>query len=139
MSGHGEKLSRNKELTIAALLCEPSIRSAAEKVGINDKTIVRWLQEQNFKEAYRKARRQVVDHAVARIQSAMTSAVGVLEGVMNDSQAPASSRVTAAKSLIEIGLKQVQVDEIEARITALEETIKAKESNRGLKKTIIQS
>ena len=61
MTGHGQKMLRKKEQAIAALLSQPSIGQAAKKVGIGEKTLFRWLQLDEFKRAYRGARRQVID------------------------------------------------------------------------------
>lgn len=43
MAGHGEKLSRKKELALAALLVSPPLPEAATKVGVHERTLFRWL------------------------------------------------------------------------------------------------
>lgn len=123
MTGHGQKLSRNKERAISALLSRPSVASAAESVGIGERTLWRWLQLDDFKEAYRKARSQLVSQAIALVQSGMSSAVKTLQDIMADKDAPASARVSAAKTMLDMGLKGVEIEDLEYRISQLENNI----------------
>jgi hypothetical protein len=75
LAGHGEKLSRKQEQAIAALLGELSVRAAAEKVGVNECTLRNWLKQPAFASAYRAARRQIVEVAVAGLQRLTLQAV----------------------------------------------------------------
>ena len=120
MAGHGEKLSRNKEKAIGALLLAPSIPDAAKSIGIHERTLWRWLKDQKFKEAFKKARREVVRQAIAHVQAGMSEAVNTLREIISDKDAPASARVTAAKAMIDMSLKAVEVEDLELRIEALE-------------------
>lgn len=120
MAGHGEKLSRNKEKAIAALLLKPSIPAAAKAVGIGERTLWRWLKDQQFKRAFKEARREVVRQAIAHVQAGLSEAVNTLKEIINDIDAPASARVSAAKAMIAMSLKAIEVEDIELRIEALE-------------------
>jgi molybdenum-dependent DNA-binding transcriptional regulator ModE len=120
MTGHGEKLSRRQEQAIAALLAQPSIAGAAKAVGIGEKTLWRWLQREDFEEAYQIARRRVVDQAIARVQAGMAEAVQTLRSVMNNKKTAASARVSAARAMIGFGFEAVQMEDLEKRIAALE-------------------
>jgi hypothetical protein len=92
------------------------------QIGIGERTLLRWLQEDRaFQAAYRTARRHVVQHAVAQVQQATRLAVDTLCHVMQDPEAPASARVSAAKTILETAVKGVELEELEARITALEQ------------------
>jgi len=52
MTGHGAKFPRKMDEAIAALLTRPSIEEAARTVGIEPKTLRRWMREQEFKAKY---------------------------------------------------------------------------------------
>ena len=121
MTGHGEKLTRKKELAIAALLSQPSIPAAAKVVGIGEKTLWRWLQHQDFREAYLQARRQVVQQVISNVQNSMKKAVDTLLEVMEDPNSPTSSKVQAARSIIDFGLKGLELEDFELRLSRLEE------------------
>ena len=62
----------------------------------------------------------MVQHAVAQVQQATRTAVATLEAIMQDATASASARVSAAKAVLETALKGVEVEDLEARMTALE-------------------
>jgi len=48
MTGHGSKIGRKQEETIAALLSQRSQEDAARVAGIAPKTLVRWLKAPEF-------------------------------------------------------------------------------------------
>ena len=123
MVGHGSKFPRKKLLAITALLTHGTIKDAARSVGLSENTLSRWLRNEEFQKSFYEAKRGLVEQATARIRNCMTEAVEVLRSIMNDSIAPCSSRVSAAKSLIEIGLKAEGVEELESRISALEKQV----------------
>src|SRR5215470_18082856 len=120
MIGHGEKLSRKQDQVITALVTCASITEAAAQCGLADVTLRRWLKQEPFQAAYRDARRAVVQHAIAQVQRATGEAVETLRSVMQDAEAPASARVSAAKAILETALKGIDIDDLEARLAALE-------------------
>lgn len=115
-----QKLSPKKARAVIALLVNRTMAEAAQAVGIAESTLWRWMQDQDFQQAYREAKRQVVQQATAQMQANMSEAIQTLRHVMNDSEASASARVSAAKAMIEIGLKAVEIEDLEFRITILE-------------------
>ena len=121
MKANGGKLSRKQEQAIAALLSEPTIAAAAERVGVGEVTLWRWLQREDFRVDYQRARRETVAQAIAAIQQASSEAVQALREIMVDSEAPASSRVSAAKTVLEFALKGAELEDIEKRVAVLEE------------------
>jgi hypothetical protein len=125
MTGHGEKLTRKQESAIAALISEPTVLQAAQRTGVGDTTLWRWMKEPEFQAAYKDARRQVMNTAIGRIQDTCTEAVETLRAIMQDTNASASSRVSAAKSVLEIGLRAMELQDMEERITQLEDIAQA--------------
>ena len=121
MEAHGEKLSRKQELALAALLTCSAITDAAKQCGIGEVTLHRWLKDATFQAAYRDARRAVVQHAITQVQQATGEAVETLRRVMQDPEAPASAKVSAAKNILDTAVKAVELEDLEARITALEQ------------------
>jgi hypothetical protein len=120
MKGHGEKLSRKQEALISALLTAPRLADAAQTAGIGEVTAWRWLKQEAFQTAYREARRAVVQHAIVQVQHATGTAVQTLLAVMQDANAPASAKVSAAKTILETAVKAVELEDLEVRIAALE-------------------
>jgi hypothetical protein len=120
MKGHGEKLSRKQEALISALLTAPTLADAAHTAGIGEVTAWRWLKDATFQATYREARRQVVQQAIVQVQQATGEAVETLRQVMQAADAPASAKVSAAKTILETAVKAVELEDLEARIVALE-------------------
>ena len=117
------KSERLKEATIVALLTSSSIEDAAQSVGISETTIYRWLKMPDFQDALTEAKREAVRVAVAKLQQGAGEAVDALKGIMSDSKAPASARVSAAKTVIDMALKSTEIEEITKRIDELERTM----------------
>jgi DNA-binding transcriptional MerR regulator len=130
VAGHGEKLTRKAEQAVAALLQFPTIPEAAKAAGVSERTLYGWLQEEGFREQYRSARTEVVRHAVTMVQKASGEAVDVLREVMNNPQSTTSSRVSAAKTILELALKAVELEDVESRLVALEEKVRSSRGER---------
>ena len=75
MTGHGSKFGRKMEEAIAVLLTQRNVEEAARATGISTKTLLRWLQNPEFKAAYRDARRTAFGQATARLQQGSSAAV----------------------------------------------------------------
>jgi hypothetical protein len=112
MRGPGEKLTRKQEVAIAALLTAPTIAEAAHAASISEPTLWRWLQREDFQTAYRQARREAVSQALAYLQRVAGEAVDTLRAVMQDAQKPASARVSAARAVLELAIRGVELEDL---------------------------
>ena len=120
MKEKNTNFNRKKELALSALMTETTLQKAAKVAGIGEVTLWRWLKEKEFIEAYRVLKREAVTQAVARLQQISCKAVDTLKQVMEDKDSPASVRVSAAKSIIEMAIKAVELDDITKKIEELE-------------------
>src|SRR3989442_14270015 len=110
------RLSKKQDQAVIALLSCPSITAAAQQCGVAEVTLHRWLSQDDFKTSYLAARREVVRQGIAQVQQACSIAVTTLQDVMQDSEAPAGARVSAAKVILETAVKAVELKDLEARI-----------------------
>ena len=101
------------------LLTCSAITDAAKQCSIGV-TLHRWLKDATFQAAYREARRQVVQQAIVQIQQATGEAVETLRKVMQAADAPASAKVSAAKTILDTAVKAIELEDLEQRIVALE-------------------
>jgi transposase-like protein len=127
--GHGSKFGHKKEAAIEALLTQRNVEEAARSINIGTQTLRRWMKIPEFEEAYLEARRAAVSQSNARLQQASSAAVTSLLKIMVDGNAPASARVRAADSVLDHAKQAIEIDDIQARLNALEQTVKS--SNRG--------
>ena len=110
------------EEAIAALLTQRGLDDAARAAGIGTQTLIRWMKIPEFDAAYREARRAAFGQSVARLQQAAGAAVSTLLKVMVDPATPPATKVRAADSVLGHAAKGIEIEDIEARLSALERT-----------------
>ena len=125
MKATEEKLTPKQERALVALLDCGEIKGAAKVAGVGEVTLWRWLQLPAFQSRYRAARRQLVETAIAQLQSDCTIAVRVLREVAEDKEAPASSRVAAAKTIIEQSISAIELTDLQERLERLEQVLES--------------
>ena len=125
MTGHGAKFGRKQEEAIAALLTQRNTDEAARMVGVSVKTLLRWLHIPEFSDAYRRARREAFGQSIARLQQASSAAATTLLKIMLDVNAPASTRVRAADSVLGHAKHAIELEDVEARVAGLEQAAEA--------------
>jgi hypothetical protein len=115
-----DKFNAKQHRAISGLLSEPSIRQAAKVADVPEKTLFNWLKNADFDAAYRAARRESVQQATARLQYASSAAVSILCQLMVKETVHASIRLSAAKTILELSIKTLEIDDLAARLEALE-------------------
>src|SRR4051794_20805426 len=118
-TGHGSKRSQQEDAALAALLSEGAVDQAAARVGVSPATLYRWLQDPAFEGRYRRARRQLLEHAVAGLQQAAGKAVAVLVAVAEDQAAPPAARVSAAKTILDQAFRGLEVLDLADEVATL--------------------
>ncbi len=71
-----------KEKALAALMAYPTRKEAATAAGITDRTMRAYLQDNEFREAYRAAYHGVMEDATRQAQRLVSKAMAVFEEVM---------------------------------------------------------
>ncbi len=122
-------LTVKQERAIVALLNEQTITKAAAAAQVGDRTLYKWLNDPDFSSAYRKARRQAFGQAIALTQRYAPLAVNTLAQVMMDQSAPHHAKVAAATTILRFGREGIELDDLAARIEALEETAPKREKS----------
>jgi len=120
MVGHGEKYGRKKEQAIAALLTTTNLEKAAQAAGIGVTTLRRWMRNPEFNKEYLQARREGLAQATARLQQSSGPAAATLLKLMVDATMPPAIRLRAADYVLKHGIKTLQDDDLEARLSRLE-------------------
>ncbi|MGH9834952.1 MAG: hypothetical protein ACRD9Y_18180 [Blastocatellia bacterium] len=110
---------------IEALLSEPTTTIAAKSAGVGEATLFRWLNDPDFSAAYRDARGRLLERALTILQASSTDAAECLRDIVRNKKAPVYARLSAAKTILEIGLKAREALEVEERLRALEERLNA--------------
>ena len=119
------ELTPRQSRAIAALLAEDTVLAAAESVGVNARTLFRWLEQRPFRQALNKARREALSLANIRLQRLVDQAPRILEGIVHDPKASPATRVRAVIAATKIAQQGIEIDEFEDRLADLEEAREA--------------
>src|SRR5262245_58693195 len=89
-TGHGRKSEAVREQAILALLSEKTLAKAAERCGVNERTLRVWLADDTeFKAKYDQARSLAYQTGLARIQGLFSKAVETLDELLEAKKFPA--------------------------------------------------
>ena len=114
----------NKELIALNLLTYPTSKEAAEKSGISIATIYRLKKDKVFQKILQEVKDSLFQETMRKAQGYCLESLEVLREVAKDKNATDSSRVSAAKAILELGISLYEneniiqrLDEIERRFT----------------------
>jgi hypothetical protein len=122
-------VTAKKEKALAALLVEPTRATAAKAAGISERTLRRYLHAGDFQQAYRQALNDLVEDAAAKAKYNLAPSMDVLSEIATDPEQPATTRVAAARSLLEFGIRLTEHFDTQKRIDELAEEIDRLEGN----------
>ena len=109
-----------RERAVVALLSEKTIADAAEKADVNEKTLRRWLSEDEaFQTEYAAARNAAYQAGIHRAQALTALAMDTLEELL-DAKINANVRLGAARTVAEIGIHQHDAETILQKLDAIE-------------------
>ncbi len=112
-------LTPKQEKALAALLTNFTIQQAADAAGIGLRTLHTWLAEPVFADAYRTARRDATQHAIAQLQQSSSYAAAALRKLLTSDKP--TVQLQAAKTILELSIKTLELEDVLARIERLEQ------------------
>ena len=115
-------LRQKKALT--ALLTHSTHKQAAQACGISDRQLRTYLKDPAFKKAYRERLDMILDEATAAAKQAMTPAVSTLLEIATDKEKADTTRVLAARAILDAGLRMHDAVDVTARVQQLEQDAK---------------
>lgn len=117
-------LSAKQELAALALAQGKTQVQAAASISAGVRTVRRWCQEAEFKEAIRTAQRESYDTAIARLVAVSASAAAILASIAADTEASAAARIAACKVILDGAYRGYAQQDLERRIEQLEQGLK---------------
>jgi hypothetical protein len=112
--------ANRRAAAIRALLTAPTIAAAAAQIGVNEKTLDRWLADASFAAAVRAAQRRIFACALGSLHASLADAVATLRAGLAADPAPPPTRVRAAIALIDLALRAHDTLDVEERLSRLE-------------------
>lgn len=119
----------NKEKVAVNLLTCSTLKEAAEKSGISEATLYRLRKNEAFQDVLKAVKDSIFNDAMQKAQSYALESLEVLRTIMNDTAATDSSRVSAARTVLELGLQLRTTELVQQEI---EELKKGMIQNEGI-------
>ena len=100
-----------------------TIARAAERVGVNERTVRRRLTDANFRKRLFDLRSEALGRAVAMLADGMTKAAERLVGLVGASDEKMA--LAACKAVLELGMRLRQAEETERKVEDLTRRVNA--------------
>lgn len=126
MAGYGNRngLKPKQREAIATLLAGSSVAATADAIGVGERTLHRWLKEDEaFQAELRALEEQVIDVATRRLLNMQTTALDTIDDVLNDDEAGHHVKLRAAGMVLDNMMKLRELRNIEQRLTELEKQL----------------
>lgn len=105
---------------LALLASGLSVTATAEQVGVDRRTLFRWLKDPDFRAELDAIVSENYNQLVAVVLNSSSEAFEILLDLARDEKNPAYSRVSAATNVLEFASKSFATNVLERRLTALE-------------------
>jgi len=110
---------------VVALARGDTVSVAATAAGVSEATAYRRLREPEFRTQLNEARSAMVERAVARLADAATAAADTLRVLLSSDSDFA--KLAAARSILELGVKLREHQDLGERVAALESRLEPRE------------
>lgn len=125
MTGKALNKAERERKALEALLICPTVKEAAEQSGLSESTLYRYLGKDEFKEAYRKTKKEIMRTTSNQIQLTALIAIETLKEIMQDKKAVGMARVTAAKTVLDLSYQTHRDEDIYTELEELRELVEA--------------
>lgn len=112
---------------ISALLTRPTIKQAAESVGLSEQAVYSRLRKVDFRTKLQNARTTQFQVISSKLEDANFKALDTLINILDDSEVSAGIKVKASQTLLDLSLKNREQIDVISRIENLEEMLKSQE------------
>ena len=124
LQGNSENgITAKQQKAVTALLSERTARDAAKVAGISERTLFTWLGNPTFRAALKAAEAEVLETVVRRLSAGQVLALDTLEKLIQSARHE-STKLTACVSWLNMFMKYHEAQDVEARLTELERTVK---------------
>lgn len=109
-----------QQKALQALINCPTKKEAAAAAGIAERTLRSYMQDPEFKAAYKQAFAEMLDDASLQAKQSLSPAIQTLRSIAENEEVSPASRISAARFLLEYGLQLTKLTDILERLEALE-------------------
>lgn len=98
-------MNAKQQAALRLLLKGKSQIEAAREVGVDVRTVRRWQESREFQDAYSTEVQELLRAAAVEAQRSLFSAIAALREIVIDKQQSGATRVSAARALLDFGVK----------------------------------
>ena len=109
-------------MLLSELAAGSTIATTAQRAGVSPATVRRRLADPTFRALLARAQTELVERATAALTSASTEAVETLRELLRDG--PPSTRLQAARAILDAAPKWRDTADIEQRLAAIEASLR---------------
>lgn len=113
-------LSQREARLVRALLVSASVGEAARVASVSPRSASRYLARPEVRAELARCAAGTLAHVSSRLADAMAEALEVLREVQSDKAASTGARVSAARAILESGLRLSELVSLESRVALLE-------------------
>ena len=114
-------LTDNQLQALPYLVASPSLSEAAKLAEVGRTALYRWMENAEFRRELERPRSEALDLAHVELKDLMLKATQVVGETMDD--ANPLVRLRAAQIALSIGMKAIEVKEIQRRVELLEDAL----------------
>jgi hypothetical protein len=122
--GRGGRKARKRDLFVAGLINHGTVAQAAQLAKISSTTGWRYLRDPDVLARLRETVHGSLEQSKVLLQTGLAEAVESLRRLLSSKNEPV--QVAAARALLELGLKVIEIDDIQIRLDRLEQIAKSK-------------
>ena len=113
-------MTQRKERALRSLLVCRTRAEAAKAAGIGESTLREYMKDAEFMERYKQAFGGMVADATRQAQQTLSLALSTLREIMEDKNAPAQTRVSAAAEILRQTIKYTEITDIMQQLDEIE-------------------
>ncbi|MEZ5365529.1 MAG: hypothetical protein R2748_25170 [Bryobacterales bacterium] len=116
------ELTLRETRVVSALLQENTLRAAAKRAGVSERTVYRYVRLARVQKELRRQRGELFSVALSGLRQAWSLTGQTLAKVMSDAKTSGAAKVSAARTALRAGETARMYDELENRVADLEQS-----------------
>ncbi len=116
-----QEITTRQKRAVSCLISTGDARVAANAALVTEKTVHRWLDNEDFQAYMTQARVDCVSQTTGRLQQASIDAAEKVAEIIQDSTAPAAARVGAIRIALDYSYRGLEIAQLHTRLNTLEE------------------
>ena len=114
-------LTDRQKKAIPFIVASPTYTQGCKEAKVDRTTFYRWLDDPVFKQELERQQKAIAEQALGMLAQNVTGAIERLASLVNDDDKRLGR--LASKDILELHVKQVELSNIEDRLTKIEERI----------------